>query len=63
MVPDGFILPFKTDGAIKFLDISQDPALGPYVITDDSTGKWLYNGQTWMATGTGTQSRAALLKQ
>ena len=25
VIPDGFILPFKTDGAIKLVEISQQP--------------------------------------
>ena len=48
MIPDGFILPFNTDGAIKFVDISKEPTSGPHVITDDSTGKWFYHRVEWV---------------
>ena len=48
VIPDGYILPFKTDGAIKLADIFQQPPDGPFVITDDSSGKWFYHRVHWV---------------
>ena len=38
----------KTDGAIKLVDIFQQPAGGPFIIEDDSSGKWFYHRVQWV---------------
>ncbi|XP_045177427.2 uncharacterized protein LOC123537655 [Mercenaria mercenaria] len=47
IVPYGFILPFKTNGGLKLIDVSSDTPAGPYTITDDSTGQWFYHRVRW----------------
>ncbi|XP_060562491.1 uncharacterized protein LOC132722077 [Ruditapes philippinarum] len=47
IVPYGFILPFKTNGGLKLIDVSTEPPSGPYTITDDSTGQWFYHRTRW----------------
>lgn len=49
-IPQGFLVPFKNDGSISLVDISSSSPKGPYKLTDDSTGKWI-----WMPTVTRTQ--------
>ncbi|CAG2220257.1 unnamed protein product [Mytilus edulis] len=43
-IPDGFLVPFKTDGSISLVDID---GKGPYKLTDDQTGKWFYHRVVW----------------
>ncbi|VDH96420.1 Hypothetical predicted protein [Mytilus galloprovincialis] len=43
-IPDGFLVPFKTDGSISLVDIDGE---GPYKLTDDQTGKWFYHRVVW----------------
>ena len=47
IVPYGFILPFKTNGGLKLIDVSTEPPSGPYTITDDSRGQWFYHRTRW----------------
>ncbi|XP_052801531.1 uncharacterized protein LOC128232167 [Mya arenaria] len=47
VIPDGFLVPFKTNGEIRLMDISSDIAIGPYVITSDVTGSWFYHRVQW----------------
>lgn len=45
-IPDGFLVPFKTKGAIKVMDIANNA--GPYVLTaPDSSGDWFYHRVQW----------------
>jgi hypothetical protein len=43
-IPDGFLVPFKTDGSISLVDLDGQ---GPYKLTDDQTGKWFYHRVVW----------------
>lgn len=47
-IPDGFLVPFKKKGSISILNITSDPAQGPYKISDDD-GKteWFYHKVVW----------------
>ncbi|XP_064610023.1 uncharacterized protein LOC135473979 isoform X2 [Liolophura sinensis] len=47
-IPDGFLVPFKKKGSISILNITSDPAQGPYKISDDD-GKteWFYHKVIW----------------
>ncbi|XP_052799628.1 uncharacterized protein LOC128231181 [Mya arenaria] len=47
-IPDGFLVPFKTNGAVKLVDISTPgSSQGPYVLTDHSSGDWFYHRVEW----------------
>lgn len=43
-IPDGFLVPTKTDGSISLVDLD---GKGPYKLTDDQTGKWFYHRVLW----------------
>ena len=46
VIPDGFLVPFKTDGAVKLMDITNKT--GPYIISEsDSSGDWFYHRVEW----------------
>ena len=42
-IPDGFLVPFHTDGAVYLVDISTGTPQGPYKITGNKEGKWFYH--------------------
>lgn len=45
-IPDGFLVPFKTNGAIKLMDISNNT--GPYTLSGtDNSGEWFYHRVQW----------------
>ncbi|KAJ8298842.1 hypothetical protein KUTeg_022902 [Tegillarca granosa] len=44
-IPDGFLVPFKTDGSISIIDISQEPPKGPYKIS--GSDGWFYHRVIW----------------
>lgn len=47
-IPDGFLVPLKTKGAIKLMDITNGANKGPYTLTGkDSTGDWFYHRVEW----------------
>ncbi|KAL3842781.1 hypothetical protein ACJMK2_020767 [Sinanodonta woodiana] len=47
-VPYGFLVPLKTDGAIKLVDISGNKIGRPIQVTaGDSTGSWFYHRVIW----------------
>lgn len=45
-IPDGFLVPFKTNGAVKLMDISNNA--GPYTLSgSDNSGDWFYHRVQW----------------
>jgi len=47
-IPDGFLVPFKTNGAIKLVDVTTPgSSQGPYVLTSNSGGDWFYHRVEW----------------
>ncbi|ESP03661.1 hypothetical protein LOTGIDRAFT_171192 [Lottia gigantea] len=47
-IADGFLVPFKTKGAVKLMDVSSSPAKGPYVISDNGGDEWFYHKVQWV---------------
>ncbi|XP_045177255.2 uncharacterized protein LOC123537530 [Mercenaria mercenaria] len=48
VIPDGFLVPLKTNGAIKLVDITNGANRGPYTLTSkDSAGDWFYHRVQW----------------
>ncbi|CAG2198357.1 unnamed protein product [Mytilus edulis] len=43
VIPDGFLVPFHTKGAIYLVDISTGSPQGPYKITGTKEGNWFYH--------------------
>lgn len=46
-IPEGFLVPLKTKGAISFMDVSSTPPKGPYRITTNDNGDWFYHRVHW----------------
>ncbi|KAL4225728.1 hypothetical protein ACF0H5_016417 [Mactra antiquata] len=48
VIPDGFLVPFKTKGAIKIMEITNGNINGPYTLSEtDSAGDWFYHRVEW----------------
>jgi len=45
VIPDGFLVPFKTNGNIKLMDITNGNYAGPFSITNG--GSWFYHRVQW----------------
>ena len=46
-IPEGFLVPTKTKGAISFMDLSSQPPQGPFSITTNNNGDWFYHRVHW----------------
>ena len=47
VIPDGFLVPFKTKGSISLMDLSSQPPQGPYKVTSTNEGDWFYHRVHW----------------
>ncbi|KAH3882509.1 uncharacterized protein LOC127831467 [Dreissena polymorpha] len=47
-IPDGFLVPTKTNGAIKLVDVSTPGhSVGPFIVSEQSNGEWFYHRVEW----------------
>lgn len=47
-IPDGFLVPFKTKGGIKLVNITGSGASMPVRITEESGEDWFYHRVQWV---------------